>query len=303
MVSSPDMTRRVAERWFTALTNDDGEGALDCLDQNRLWINDSGVRVSSDLVPWLGDYHGRVAMLDAFVILRKLSAVEHFELLRLTIDGDEALAIVHEAGLVKASGLAYDIECIQRLRVADEKIVFWKSYWDTLRGIVPFRSELSARLIAAAATGAVDEVMQVLLFGGDSNARDPQSGQTVLATTAARGHVAVVQRLLQHGADPNGVDSRAGAAPLHKACQGGHLDVVKALVEAGAFVDLQSPTTGHTPLVEAIWFAADDIVSFLLDRGARVDLDTYYGFTIDQHVDYALVVNAGSAAEPRWRRF
>ena len=65
------------------------------------------------------------------------------------------------------------------------------------------------------------------------------------------------------------------------------------LVEAGAHIDLQATTTGHTPLVEAIWFKSDDIVAYLVDRNARIELNTYYGFTIDDHINYAVTVSQG----------
>lgn len=69
--------------------------------------------------------------------------------------------------------------------------------------------------------------------------------------------------------------------------------MVKLLVEAGAHIDLQATTTGHTPLVEAIWFKSDDIVAYLIERNARIELKTYYGFTLDDHVNYAVAVSQG----------
>src|SRR5262245_32734403 len=136
--SSPEMTRRVADRWFAALKAGDGAAALGCLADDVVWINNPPDKGLSDIIPWLGEYHGRQAVLGTFEIWARLSAVQSFELVRLVIDGAEALAIVHEVAKVKATGLNYDIEFIQRLRVADERIVFWKSYWDTVKGIVPF---------------------------------------------------------------------------------------------------------------------------------------------------------------------
>lgn len=99
--------------------------------------------------------------------------------------------------------------------------------------------------------------------------------------------------LLEAGALVNVIDRDAGASALHKACQGGHLDVVELLVEAGAHIDLQATTTGHTPLIEAIWFKSDDIVAYLIDRNARIELKTYYGFTIDDHIKFAIAVSHG----------
>jgi uncharacterized protein len=290
-----EMTRRVAERWFSALKAGNGEQALSCLDENIVWINNPGEKGLSDIVPWLGEYHGLQAVIGSFVIWGRLSAVQLFELRELVINGDEVFAVVHEVATIKATGLNYDIEFIQRFRVANEKIVFWKSYWDTVKGIIPFRGDMHKRIIAAAESGNVEEAMLVLPFGGDPNTTDEVSAQTVLMITASRGHADMTKSLIQYGADVNASDRRAGATALHKACQGGHLGAVQALVEAGAFVNQQTTTTGHTPLVEAIWFKSDDIVRYLLEHGARINIDTYYGFTIDNHINYALRVNEGKA--------
>lgn len=294
MASTPEMTRSIAEKWFGALKAGKGEEALSCLDQNIVWINNPPEKGLSDIIPWLGEYHGFQAVLGTFVIWGQLSQVRNFELRELVINGDEVFAVVHEVAEIKATGLCYDIEFIQRFRVSDGKIVFWKSYWDTVKGIIPFRGDMRSRLIASASKGDLDEAMKVLPFGADPNCRDEVSGQSALMIAGGRGHLNVVEALLRHGVNPNAIDPRAGTSPLHKACQGGHLEVVKALVEAGAFIDLQATTTGHTPLMEAIWFASDAIVEYLLERNARLELKTYYGFTLDQHLQYALNVNKGA---------
>lgn len=123
-----------------------------------------------------------------------------------------------------------------------------------------------------------------------------------LMLAAGAGAVAVAERLIAQGASVNELDARAGATALHKACQGGHLNCVKLLVEAGAWIDAQATSTGHTPLFEAIWFKADDIVAYLLSRNARVELKTYYGFTIDDHIAYALKVSEGTGDKEKLLR-
>ncbi len=300
--ASSDMTRAVVERWFNALRRGDGAAALDCLDDNVVWINSPPDKGLSDIVSWLGEYHGRKAVEETFVIWGELSQVKQMEVRNIVYAGDEALAIVHEVATIRATGLDYDIEFIQRIRVANDRIVFWKSYWDTSKGIVAFRGDMRARLIAAAEKNDRDEAMKVLPFGADPNTVDPASGLTALMIAAGRGHVDLARALLEHGADPNAVERRAGTAALHKACQGGHLAVVKLLVEAGAQIDLQATTTGHTPLVEAIWFKADDIVTYLIDRNARIELKTYYGFTIDDHINYAVAVSQGQDDQQKLAR-
>jgi uncharacterized protein len=189
------------------------------------------------------------------------------------------------------SYMNYDIEFIQRFRVLNDKIVQWKSYWDTVRGIVPFRGDMNARLVSAAKSGNIDEANLILPHGADPNTFDDATGLNVLMIAAGRGHLAFVQMLIAARADVRAVDKRAGATALHKASQGGHYDVARALIDAGAFVDAQCVTTGHTPLVEAVWFKRLDIVKLLLDCGAGLGINTHYGFTLSEHINYALKVN------------
>ncbi len=163
-------------------------------------------------------------------------------------------------------------------------------------------TDSGSRLIAAAKTNQLAEAESLLTSGADPNAIEDGTGQSVLMLAAARGYVEMVKKLLNSRANPNLLDVRAGAAAIHKACQGGHLDCVQALIQGGAFIDIQTTTTGHTPLVEAIWFTSDAIVEYLLGRNARIERTTYYGFTIDQHIAYALMANKGKDSETRLNR-
>ena len=153
-----------------------------------------------------------------------------------------------------------------------------------------------ARLIRAVRAGAVDEVRGLLTQGASPNASDADSGLTAVMFAAGAGAQDLMAELVGAGALVNTIDQRAGASALHKACQGGHLATVRLLIEAGALIDLQTTSTGHTPLVEAIWFASDQVVDHLLRQGARIELVTHYGFSIDDHITYALKVNQGQAA-------
>ncbi|HYW78452.1 MAG TPA: ankyrin repeat domain-containing protein [Thermoguttaceae bacterium] len=126
--------------------------------------------------------------------------------------------------------------------------------------------------------------------GDDVNLRN-SDGLTPLMVAAGRGYTVVVRQLLDAGADLFAVDSKAGASALHKACQAGSLDVVRLLVEAGASVNAQTSTTGHTPIIEAIWFKWPDVVQYLLDQGTRLTIQTNYGFSLHDHLEYALHAN------------
>ena len=157
-------------------------------------------------------------------------------------------------------------------------------------------------LLDAVRAGAADTVAHLLDQGADTNVRDADSTLTPLMFAAGAGNDAIVARLISAGALINALDGRAGATALHKACQGGHLGCARQLVEHGAWIDLQTTTTGHSPLIEAIWFKAADIAEYLIARGARMELKTYYGFTLDDHVAYALKVSQGTGDQEKLQR-
>lgn len=284
-------TKAVADIWFKALHERDGAAAVGCLDKDVVWSNTKPIEGLSDIVPWLGEFHGVGEVHQTFMVWAKLSEVVSFELLELFINGDEAIGLVHEKAKIIPTGLYYDIEFIHRLTIRDGKIVKWKSYWDTAFGIVAFRGDMNKRLLYAVTSGDRHEVRQLLKFGADPNRVDTKTNLTLLMIAAGLGYTEIVSMLLKSGANPNTLDRLAGASAMHKACQGGHADVVKVLAENGAFINIQAVSTGHTPLIEAIWFKYPDIVQYLLDKGAWLNIKTNYGFSLLDHLQYVLNVS------------
>ena len=142
MIATTDQeTQEVCGRWFGALARHDGAAALSVLADDVLWINGPGVKGLSDIIPWLGIYRGREAVIGTFKIWGELSEVKEFELKDLFVKGDQALALVHEKALIKPTGKYYDMEFIQRITVKDGHIVRWQSYWDTCLGVAAFRRD------------------------------------------------------------------------------------------------------------------------------------------------------------------
>ena len=94
-------------------------------------------------------------------------------------------------------------------------------------------------LSGAVFIGDLAAVKQALAGGADSNAKDPQSGSTMLAIAALMGHTEVVAVLLeQHDADVN-AKSRDGGTALHTAAFLGRVETVKFLLEKGADITLR----------------------------------------------------------------
>jgi ketosteroid isomerase-like protein len=81
-------------------------------------------------MPWIGTYHGRDAVIQSFGVFLSLVDVKQETLVRLIVDGEDAIGIVHEISTVKETGKDFEIEFVQWLTVRNREIVRWKSYTD-----------------------------------------------------------------------------------------------------------------------------------------------------------------------------
>lgn len=124
-------------------------------------------------------------------------------------------------------------------------------------------------LRAAAKTGDIDRVRDLLNQGVDPNSRDYHHN-TALITAAHKGHTRVVQVLLEAGADPN-LDDKSNT-PLAAATYHGHTEVVKILIGYGADVNW-SNWAYKRPLTVAQRNNYEKIVELLLAAGALPDPD------------------------------
>ena len=284
-------TNEIARKWFNAQTSGNFETAIDCLADDVEWINYTVVPGFNDIMPWIGTYYGIEKVVETFKIFTGLVEVKAEELLELVVEGENAVGVIHEQSLVKATGLEFDIQFIQWLTIRNGKIVKWKSYTDPSAIIAAMKGNLSERLVQAVENNDFDTVKTLIQQGADPNSRNKDNGLTVLMIAAGQSNADLVRVLLDANADVFSGDRRAGATALHKACQGGSVEVVRQLVEAGAFIDSVAPTTGHTPLMDALWFKFPDIANYLLAEGAGLNLSTHYGFSLKEHFEYELNVN------------
>jgi ankyrin repeat protein len=245
----------------------------------------------SDVIPWLGTRNGKAEVALSFQIRDRVSDVKVFQSLKLLIEGDEAFGTIHDHSQVRETGRTFDIEFATWFKVEDSKIIQWKSYCDPSPIVAAFRGATDTELVEAVLDDDLGGARRLLTEGADVNARNADTGQTVLMIAACHARPDMVELMLDAGADVHTLDSQTGASALHKACQGGDVDVVRLLVERGAFVDLPAPTTGHTPVMDALWYKWPEVVDYLLAQGADVNLSTHYGFTLWDHLAFETKVN------------
>ncbi len=281
---SEEATRAVVSRWFDALDAGDVDTAMACLDDNIHWINSpaeagkpGGVPGLSAIIPWLGDFHNKADVMATFGPWGERQETVKYERLNMMFKDDQALVLVHEAARIKATGLVYDIEFVQRLQVTGDVIVLLKAYWDTSQAVAAFRGDMPARLIAAAKEGDTDEAELVLPFGANPNQADPVSTESALMIAAENNRVEMVKMLLSYGAEPNLISRKSGNTALHSACQSGNRESVNELLKAGAFVNIQRPTTGETPLHVALKHGFPECAEILIDAGANKDIIAFDG--------------------------
>jgi len=127
---TPLSPREVAEAWFSALQRGKLQDAQALLDENVLWENIPSTPGVSDLAPWLGTYHGVPEAMKSIEVWAKHARLLSFKLLRLIVDGPEAVGIVHEHGQILANNNEYDVYVAENIRIEGGKITHYRVYWD-----------------------------------------------------------------------------------------------------------------------------------------------------------------------------
>lgn len=126
----PLTPRQVAETYFSSLEQGRIQDAQVLLDENVVWENIPSTPGVSDLAPWLGTYHGVPAAMKSIEVWAKYARLLSFKLLRLIVDGSEAVGIVHEHGQILANNNEYDVYVAENIRIEGGKITRYRVYWD-----------------------------------------------------------------------------------------------------------------------------------------------------------------------------
>ena len=270
-------TRKIVEDWFDAIGRGDAAAIMAGLSPSVVF------ELPQDqwnaVIPYLGTHVGLNEVAEAFRVRAETTEVLEYGRRGLFVDGNTACAVVYTKGRHTRTKVLFEIEDMHKLVLSDQgKITHWKVYFDPNGEISAFNADREERLHAAAASGDVDLVRELLSFGGDPNRHDERTGLTALQVAAARGDDTAVRALLGGGADVL-VTERSGQTALHKAAEHGSTEVVSALLRAGAVVDAPVATTGQTPLHLAVRHGNADAARVLLAAGARADLLDHLGRT------------------------
>lgn len=80
------------------------------------------------------------AVLNSIDIWAKHARMLSFKLLRLVVDGPEAVGIVHEQAQCLANDNEYDVYVADNIRIEGGKITHYRVYWDISPLIKAFRN-------------------------------------------------------------------------------------------------------------------------------------------------------------------
>jgi ankyrin repeat protein len=126
------------------------------------------------------------------------------------------------------------------------------------------------RLVSAATAGRVEEVRRLIAQGIDVNRAD-RSLKLPLVSAAGAGHTDVVVELLIGGADTEA--RQYLVTPLLAAADRGHLEVLKVLLAAGASID-SATLSRETALHRALANGHIEVARCLIRAGAALGFDT-----------------------------
>jgi ketosteroid isomerase-like protein len=119
--------RQVAETYFSSLEQGRIQDAQVLLDENVVWENIPSTPGVSDLAPWLGTYDSVPAAMKSIEVWAKYARLLSFKLLRLVVDGSEAVGIVHEHGQCLANNNEYDVYVAENIRIEGGKITHYRA--------------------------------------------------------------------------------------------------------------------------------------------------------------------------------
>ena len=134
-------TLQVVNQWFEALNRGDVDAALQCMAEDVRWENIEKVDGVSDIIPWLGGFRGRDGVAEAFRLRDGVVEVQDFRRTDLVVEGDKAVAVVHERTRVNATGKYFEIDFVSWYEVRNGKIVRFRAFTDSAPIVAAMRDD------------------------------------------------------------------------------------------------------------------------------------------------------------------
>ena len=134
-------TLQVVNQWFEALNRGDVDAALQCMAEDVRWENIEQVDGVSDIIPWLGGFRGRDGVAEAFRLRDGVVEVQDFRQTDLVVEGDKAVAVVHERTRVNATGKYFEIDFVSWYEVRNGKIVRFRAFTDSAPIVAAMRDD------------------------------------------------------------------------------------------------------------------------------------------------------------------
>jgi TPR repeat protein len=132
------------------------------------------------------------------------------------------------------------------------------------------------QLLASAARGDLDGILEAIEAGMDANAVDDR-GRTAAIVAAWRGHARILRSLIDAGVEIDAADKQ-GRTALSWAAINGYPGIAKMLLKEEALVDAPD-SAGLTPLIRAAWNGHEEIVAALINSRADVNVTDDDGFS------------------------
>ncbi|HET6353420.1 nuclear transport factor 2 family protein [Streptomyces sp.] len=123
----PNSTRSVVEEYFRLLGSGDLEGATELLSEPIDWFTPG----DTDLIPWMGSRSSHEQVREFFRQAGENMEPEKFQVHRIVVEGELAIALGHFQYKVKATGKSFASDFALELRVTDGLIDRYRMHEDS----------------------------------------------------------------------------------------------------------------------------------------------------------------------------
>lgn len=119
--------RALAEIFYRASAKRDIERAMSLIADDVDWL----VQGPVDVFPFLGQKHGKAAVLDGYRAIARMLEITEYVVETLLVDGDRVSALIRISAILRATGRVMSIRTSQFSRFRNGRIVEMRAVIDT----------------------------------------------------------------------------------------------------------------------------------------------------------------------------